>query len=316
MKLLKSLYIQVLIGIAAGVLFGYLYPDRPDTAHPGQTIQGYASMLRPLGDVFIKAVKMLIAPVIFATVVSGIAKMGDLKKLGWVGIKSLAYFLVVTTLALFIGLAVAHIVQPGANLPPQIGPAKDVTTYEKKAGEMNAVSFLTNIVPESFVGAFTSGEILQVLFLAILSGVVLAKLGPRVKALNELIHQVSDLLFGLIGIIVRVAPIAAFGAMAYTVGTYGVGTLRSLGLLLACVYVTCILFVFVVLGLIARAHGFSIWRLLVWIREEILLVLGTSSSETALPSLMLKLEKAGCAESVVGVVSPAGYAYNLDCTSI
>lgn len=320
MRLLKSLYFQVLLGIAAGVLFGYFYPEQ-------------GMKMKPLGEAFIKAVKMLIAPIIFSTVVSGIAKMGDLKKLGWVGVKALGYFLVVTTLSLAIGMAVAHVVKPGAGLDPKgktsEKSAAELANYEKKAETVDALTFFTHIIPESFGGPFApppeepgksrpgaGTEILQVLFLAILCGIVMAHLGPKVEMVNKFVHQFGEVLFGVVGIIVRAAPLAAFGAMAFTVGQYGLKMLASLGLLLACVYITCLLFVFVVLGSIARLHGFSIWRMLVWIREEIFLVLGTSSSETALPGLMRKLERAGCADTVVGVVVPAGYSFNLDGTSI
>ena len=306
MKLWKSLYFQVLLGIVAGVLMGCFFPAA-------------AIKMEPLGIAFVNAVKMLIAPIIFTTIVTGIAAMGDLRKLGSVGWKSLLYFEVVTTLALIIGLLVAHIIQPGANLPPPINSVENASAaskYTTAAESAGTVDFLMKIIPKTFVGAFAEGEIMQVLFIAILCGLVLAQLGDRAAELTRLLHQVSQLFFGIVGIITRAAPIAAFGAMAFTVGKYGLGTLKSLGLLMACVYITCALFVFVVLGLIARLHRFSLWRTLCYIKEELLIVLGTSSSESALPGLMLKLEKAGCDNAIVGIVVPAGYSFNLDGTSI
>jgi aerobic C4-dicarboxylate transport protein len=236
-----------------------------------------------------------------------------------VGWKSLLYFEVVTTIALIIGLAVAHALQPGAGIPAPddaAEAARAVEKYTSAAESIGAVEFLMNIIPKTFVGAFAEGEILQVLFLAILSGIALAGLGERAHPLNDMLHRVAQLFFGIVAIVTRAAPVAAFGAMAFTVGKYGLGTLKSLGLLMACVYITCALFVFVVLGLIARIHGFSLWRTLCYIKEELLIVLGTSSSESALPGLMLKLEKAGCTGTVVGIVVPAGYSFNLDGTSI
>jgi aerobic C4-dicarboxylate transport protein len=306
MKLFRSLYLQVLLGIAMGVLVGSIWP-------------AFGATLEPLGLAFVNVIKMLIAPIIFTTIVSGIAAMGDLRKLGSVGWKSLLYFEAVTTVALLIGLAVAHALQPGAGIPaPEdaVTASHAVEKYTSAAASLGTVEFLMKIIPKTFVGAFSEGEILQVLFLAILSGIALAGLGERGRPLSGMLHQVAQLFFGIVGIVTRAAPLAAFGAMAFTVGKYGLGTLKSLGLLLACVYITCALFIFVVLGLIARLHGFSLWRTLGYIKEELLIVLGTSSSESALPGLMLKLEKAGCAKTVVGIVVPAGYSFNLDGTSI
>ncbi len=306
MKIWKSLYFQVMLGIIAGVLMGCFFPAA-------------AVKMEPLGTAFVSAVKMLIAPIIFTTIVTGIASMGDLRKLGSVGWKSLLYFEVVSTLALVIGLLVAHVFQPGANMPPlkdSVEAFSAVTKYTAAAESTGTVDFLLKIIPKTFVSAFAEGEILQVLFLAILCGLVLAKLGDRAADLTRLLHQTSQLFFGIVGIITRAAPVAAFGAMAFTVGKYGLETLKSLGLLMACVYITCALFVFVVLGLIARLHGFSLWRTLCYIKEELLIVLGTSSSESALPGLMLKLEKVGCDDAIVGIVVHAGYSFNLDGTSI
>ncbi len=306
MKWLKSLYVQVLVGIVAGVLVGLFWPD-------------FGARLEPLGLAFVNVIKMLIAPIIFTTIVAGISAMGDLRKLGSVGWKSLLYFEVVTTLALLIGLAVAHAIQPGAGIPPPMNPdaaAQSLAKYTTAAESASTVEFLMKIIPRTFVSAFSEGEILQVLFLAILSGVALAGLGDRGRPLTDLMHKIAQLFFGIVAIVTRAAPLAAFGAMAFTVGKYGLGTLKSLGLVMACVYLTCAFFIFAVLGLIARLHGFSLWRTLCYIKEELLIVLGTSSSESALPGLMLKLEKAGCAEAVVGIVVPAGYSFNLDGTSI
>jgi aerobic C4-dicarboxylate transport protein len=260
---------------------------------------------------------MMIGPVIFCTVVTGIANIGDMKKLGRVGVKALLYFEVVTTFALLIGLTVVKIVQPGAgiNANPATLDAKAVAQYATSGKELHAVDFLLNIIPDTIVGAFARGEILQILFVAILFGIALASF-EQGKLVVQVIDSITKWLFKVIAIIMKFAPIGAFGAMAFTIGKYGIKTLLPLGKLLACVYITSGLFVFVVLGLIARVHGFSIWRLLVYIREELLIVLGTSSSESALPRLLVKLEELGCSKSVVGLVVPAGYSFNLDGTSI
>jgi len=321
MKWLKSLYIQVLIGIALGVLFGLLCP-------PARSIMifGYpfnAADLEPLGQAFVNAVKMLIAPIIFCTVVHGIASMGDLKKLGSVGWKALLYFEVVTTLALIIGLVVAKVVEPGTGMHVNVAElnvskadATKLDIYKQTAEKQTVVSHLTNIIPKTFVSAFAEGEILQVLFIAILSGIALARLGEHGKPLTDLLHTVSQMFFGIVGIVTKAAPLAAFGAMAYTVGKYGFSALGRLALLMGCVYLTCLLFVFIVLGFIAWWNGFSLWKVLKHIKEELLLTLGTSSSEAALPGLMRKMEGTGCSKGVVGIVLPAGYSFNLDGTSI
>ena len=305
MKWLKSLYIQVLIGIALGIALGYVWPE-------------HGAALKPLGDAFVKAVKMLIAPIIFCTVVSGIASMGDLKKIGRVGVKALLYFEVVTTLALIIGLVVAREFEPGHGIHAKAATldTSSVSQYTTAAKQQSTVDFLLHVIPHTFVSAFSEGEILQVLFIAILAGIALAQMGTKAAPVMDLMQSVSKMFFGIVGMVTKAAPIAAFGAMAFTIGKYGVGTLLSLGKLMACVYLTCALFVFIVLGLIARVHGFSLWKILKYIKEELLIVLGTSSSETALPSLMEKMEKAGCGKSVVGIVLPAGYSFNLDGTSI
>jgi aerobic C4-dicarboxylate transport protein len=303
--LIFQLYVQVLIGIALGVAAGFFAPDI-----------GVAA--KPLGDAFIKLVKMLIAPIIFLTVALGIARMSDMKALGRVGLKALVYFEVVTTFALVIGLVVVNVVRPGAgiNADPAALDASSVAQYAERAEGHGPVEFLLNIIPESIAGAFAEGEILQVLFFAILFGVALSRAGSTGDSVIEWLDKVAQVFFGIINIIMRLAPIGAFGAMAFVIGRYGIDTLVQLGALMACVYITCACFILVVLGLIAAASGFNLFRFLGYIREEILIVLGTSSSETALPRLMHKLEQAGCARPVVGLVVPAGYSFNLDGTSI
>jgi len=274
--------------------------------------------MKPFGDAFIKMIKMLIAPIIFCTVVHGIAGMDDLKRVGRVGIKALVYFEAVTTLALIVGLLVVNTLQPGAgmNVDPKAIDTKSIAMYTTKAGEQSTVEFLLNIIPTTVVGAFAEGEILQVLFFAILFAFALFLLGERGRPMLNLIDIVSHALFGIVGIIMRVAPLGAFGAMAFTIGRYGLGTLTSLGHLMAAFYVTCLIFVFGVLGTIAWLAGFSIWKFIKYIKEELLIVLGTSSSESVLPRMMSKLENLGCKETVVGLVIPTGYSFNLDGTCI
>lgn len=301
----RNLYLQVLVAIAVGVALGAWRPD-------------LARQLKPLGDVFVKAVRMLIGPVVFCTVAGGLAGLSDLGRLGRVGWKALVYFEVVTTAALGIGLVVARTVQPGAGF--HVNPATldtgALAGYTADASHTGVVAFLTHIVPGTFVGAFADGDALQVLFLAILTGVALARMGERGRMLGEVLHQLTDVFFGLVNLVVRAAPLAALGAMAFTVGAYGLGTLVSLGKLMASVYLTCLLFILLVLGGILRAHGFSVGGVLRMIREELLIVLGTSSSESALPLLMQKLKSNGVGESVVGIVIPSGYSFNLDGTCI
>ena len=303
--LLKSLYVQVLIGIAAGILLGVVAPET-------------GAAMRPLGDGFIKLVKMLIAPIVFATVVVGIAHMGAMREVGRIGLRALVYFEAVSTLSLVIGMVVVNIVQPGRGLA--IDPAsldlKAVTAFTAASKSLTTIDFILNVIPTTVVDAFARGEILQVLLFSVLFGLAALALGPSVAPLVAVVDQLGKTLFGIVGIIMRLAPIGAFGAMAFTVGRYGVGTLVSLGQLMAAMYVTCLLFVFVVLGGIARATGFSIFRFLQYISEEILIVLGTSSSESALPKIMEKLERIGCPKPVVGLVVPTGYSFNLDGTSI
>jgi aerobic C4-dicarboxylate transport protein len=299
------LYVQVLVGIAAGVLVGWVWPDA-----------GVA--LKPLGDAFIKLVKMLIAPIIFTTVVLGIAKVGDLRAVGRVGLKALIYFEVVTTLAMVIGLVVVNIVEPGVgvNADPATLDTSGIAAYGAKAAEESISGFLLAIIPDSFVGALAGGELLPVLLIAILSGLALAQMREGGAGILAGIETVSTFFFQIMAMLMRLAPLGAFGAMAFTIGKYGVGTLAQLGALLASVYLTCALFVVLVLGAIAWATGFNLFAFLRYIAAELLIVLGTSSSETALPRLMRKLEDLGCAKPVVGLVVPTGYSFNLDGTSI
>ena len=303
--LYKRLYVQVLFAIVVGVLLGVFAPES-------------ATAMKPLGDGFIKLIKMMIAPIIFATVVVGIAKMGDMKEVGRVGFKALLYFEIVTTIALAIGLVVVNLAEPGVgmNIDPKTLDTKDIAKYAVAAKSQSTTDFVLNIIPNTFIDAFAKGEILQVLLLAILFGLALSRLGDKAKPLVKIIDEFSHGLFGVIGMVMHLAPIGAFGAMAFTIGKYGVGSLKQLGFLMACVYITCFLFVFVVLGLIAKFSGFSLWKFIKYIKEEILIVLGTSSSESALPRMMAKLENLGCQKPVVGLVIPTGYSFNLDGTSI
>jgi len=300
----RSLYFRVLVGIVAGILVGALFP------HLGQ-------QLKPFGDAFIKLIRMVVAPIIFFSVVVGIAGVGDTRRLGRVGLKALVYFEAVTTLALLIGMAVANLVGPGRGMgvDPRTLDAKAVAQYAAQGAHLGATDFLLNIIPETYAGAFTSGEILQVLLLAILTGLALSALDKE-RRLLELTQSLSHLFFRIVTLVMEFAPIGAFGAMAFTIGRYGLVTLLSLGKLLLCVYLTSISFVAVVLGPICWLNGISLWRLLLYLREELLLVLGTSSSEPALPGLLRKMEHLGCSGAVTGLVIPAGYSFNLDGTSI
>lgn len=294
----------MILGIVLGVLLGVFYPHA-------------AEAVKPLGDGFIKLIRMMIGPIIFFTVVVGIAGIGDMKKLGRVGIKALAYFEVLTTVALLIGLVVVKIVQPGAgmNVNPATLDAKAVAQYAAQGRELHAVDFLLNIIPNTVTGAFAQGDILQVLLVAILFGLALAAI-PRNRPIVEACDKVAHWMFAVVAIIMQAAPLGAFGAMAFTVGRYGLHTLLPLLKLLACVYLTSFAFVFIVLGAVAWAHGFSLWKFLKYIKEELLIVLSTSSSESVLPRMMVKLEELGCDKSVVGLVIPSGYSFNLDGTSI
>ncbi|MGH6696018.1 dicarboxylate/amino acid:cation symporter [Sphingopyxis sp.] len=304
----SHLYVQVLAAIAGGVLLGHLWPD-------------VGVQLQPLGKGFIDLVKMIIAPVIFLTVSTGIASVGSGKTLGRLTAKTFAYFLFFSTLALIIGLIVANVVQPGAgmNIDPSTldpGAIAKIAEYDAKAHDTSLVGFLLAIIPTTFVSALTSGSILQALFAAILFGIALSHTGAAGAQVLGMLEKLSSVFFYLVGMLMRFAPIGAFGAMAFTIGEYGVESLVNLGALIATFYLTSILFVVVVLGGMARLCGFSIFRLIAYLKAELLLVLGTSSSEAALPSLMEKLEKAGCAKSVVGMVVPTGYSFNLDGTNI
>ena len=299
------LYFQVLVGIVLGVLVGYLWPAT-------------GAALRPLGDGFIKLIRMMIAPIIFTTVIVGIAKMGDMKSVGRIGVRALVYFEIVSTLALVIGLVIINVLQPGVgvNADPKTLDAKAVAAYPSNAQHLRTIDFLLNIIPTTIVDAFAKGDILQVLLFSILFGLALLRLGPKAKSLVVFFEDCSHVLFSVVGIIMRVAPIGAFGAMAFTIGQYGIGTLFSLGKLMACFYATCALFIIVVLGGIAAWTGFSLFKFIRYIREEILIALGTSSSEPVLPRMMAKLEHLGCSKSLVGLVIPTGYSFNLDGTSI
>jgi aerobic C4-dicarboxylate transport protein len=299
------LYFQVLVGIVLGVLVGYLWPAT-------------GAALRPLGDGFIKLIRMMIAPIIFTTVIVGIAKMGDMKSVGRIGVRALVYFEIVSTLALVIGLVIINVLQPGVgvNADPKTLDAKAVAAYTSNAQHLSTIDFLLNIIPTTIVDAFAKGDILQVLLFSILFGLALLRLGPKAKSLVVFFENCSHVLFSVVGIIMRVAPIGAFGAMAFTIGQYGIGTLFSLGKLMACFYATCALFIIVVLGGIAAYTGFSLFKFIRYIREEILIALGTSSSEPVLPRMMAKLEHLGCSKSLVGLVIPTGYSFNLDGTSI
>jgi aerobic C4-dicarboxylate transport protein len=304
-KFYSNLYFQVLVGIALGVVFGIIDPQR-------------AAAMKPLGDGFIKLVRMLIAPIVFTTVVVGIAHMGAMKDVGRIGLRALIYFEVVSTIALVIGLVVVTILEPGVGVgfDPSTADLNSVKEYTTASAQLSTVDFVLNVIPDTVVGAFARGDVLQVLLFAVLFGLALLRLGLRVEPLVRVIASASDALFNIIGIIMRLAPIGAFGAMAFTIGRYGLGSLVSLGKLMLGVYATCLLFVFVILGLIAAWTGFSLIKFLRYIGEEILIVLGTSSSESALPRLMAKLEYLGCAKPVVGLVVPTGYSFNLDGTSI
>lgn len=304
-SLFKSLYFQVLTAIAIGILLGHYYPE-------------LGAQMKPLGDAFVKLIKMIIAPVIFCTVVTGIAGMESMKAVGRTGAVALLYFEIVSTIALIIGLIIVNVVQPGAgmNVDPATLDAQAVAVYAAQAKEQGIIAFLMDVIPGSVIGAFASGNILQVLLFAVLFGFALHRLGSKGQLIFNVIESFSQVIFGIINMIMRLAPIGAFGAMAFTIGKYGVGSLVQLGQLIICFYITCILFVVVVLGTIARVTGFSIFKFIRYIREELLIVLGTSSSESALPRMLDKMEKLGCRKSVVGLVIPTGYSFNLDGTSI
>ena len=301
----KSLYVQVITAIVIGVVLGHFWPPAGEA-------------MKPLGDGFIKLIKMIIAPIIFCTVVVGIAGMEDMKKVGRTGGLALLYFEVVSSIALLVGLVIINVVQPGAgmNIDASALDTKNIAAYTGPGKMQGTVDFLLAIIPATVVDAFAKGEILQVLLFSVLFGFALHRFGGRGTLVFDVVEKSSHVLFGIVGFIMKLAPIGAFGAMAFTIGKYGVGSLFSLGKLMATFYTTCLFFVFIVLGLIARFHGFSIWKFIKYIKEELLIVLGTSSSESVLPRMMAKLENLGAKKSVVGLVIPTGYSFNLDGTSI
>ena len=301
----KSLYVQVITAVVIGVLLGHFYPSVGET-------------MKPLGDAFIKLIKMMIAPIIFCTVVVGIAGMEDMKKVGKTGGLALLYFEVVSSIALVVGLVLVNLFQPGAgmNVDPASLDTRALAAYTGPGKMEGTVDFLMHVIPNTVVDAFAKGEILQVLLIAVLFGFALHRFGGRGTLVFDMIEKGSHVLFVIIGYIMKLAPIGAFGAMAFTIGKYGVGSLFQLGKLMATFYLTCLLFIFVVLGLIARFHGFSIWKFIKYIKEELLIVLGTSSSESVLPRMMEKMENLGARKTVVGLVIPTGYSFNLDGTSI
>src|SRR6266702_2988463 len=300
-----GLSFQVLLGVAMAILLGYISPAK-------------AVAMKPLGDAFIRLITMIITLVIFCTVVTGIAGMEDMKKVGRVGGKALLYFEIVSTFALVLGLAATHLLKPGVgfNIDPATLDGKAVASYAAKAHGQTTVDFFMHIIPDTLSSAFAQGEILQILLIALLFGAVLATAGDKGKPVVNFIESLSHILFGIVKIITKLAPIGAFGAMAFTIGKYGIGSLVPMLKLIGTFYLTSIVFVVVVLGIIARMVGFNILRFVAYIKEEMLIVLGTSSSEAALPQLMLKLEKLGCSRSVVGLVVPTGYSFNLDGTNI
>jgi aerobic C4-dicarboxylate transport protein len=301
----KELWVQVMIAMVLGIALGAIRPD-------------LGAQMQPLGDAFIKAIRMLIAPIIFCTVVNGIAHMADMAKVGRVAIKALVYFEVVTTFALIIGLAAVNLWQPGAgmNIDPASINASVVEPYVKQTAVVGFVPFLMNIIPQTFVGAFAEGNILQVLFISVMCGFALIWLGERAKPVTDVIDVGGKMIFGMVRMVMWAAPLGAFGAIAFTIGKFGLGSLASLGRLLGGFYVTCIIFIVVVLGPISRLCGFSLWKLVRYIRDELLVCIATTSSETVLPRMLSKLEALGCEQSIVGLVIPTGYSFNLDGTCL
>lgn len=301
----EVLYVQVIFAIIVGILLGYFFPE-------------FGESLKPLGDAFIKLVKMIIAPVIFLTVVTGIAGMNDMKSVGRVAGKAMLYFLTFSTLALIVGMIIANIIQPGAglNIDPTTLQSAKVSEYVSKAQESSMIAFFMNIIPTTVLSPLTEGNILQVLFVSVLFGISLASVGERGKPITDLLQVAAAPMFKLVSIVMKVAPIGALGAMAFTIGKYGLHSISNLMLLIVTFYITSIFFVLLILGAVARYNGFSIVGLIRYIKDELWLVLGTSSSEAALPNLMQKMEAAGCKKSVVGLVVPTGYSFNLDGTNI
>ncbi|MEJ9301933.1 dicarboxylate/amino acid:cation symporter [Priestia megaterium] len=301
----KNLTVQVIIGILLGIAIGFMFPE-------------FGAKLKVLADIFIKLIKMVIAPIIFLTVVIGIGSMGDLKKVGRIGGKALLYFEIVTTFALAIGIIVVNFIKPGAGFNINGASGADVTQYTQQAAEAEHgfMEFIMGIIPDSVFGAMANGELLPILFFAVLFGMATATLGEKAAPVITFFERCTDIFFGIVNMIMKLSPIAAFGAMAYTIGNFGIGSLQKLGFLMGSVYITMFLFVVFVLGTIAKIYGFNIFKFIAFIKEEILLVLGTSSSESALPKMMDKMEKYGCSKSVVGLVIPTGYSFNLDGTAI
>ena len=319
----KSLYFKVILAILIGIVLGVMSPSDPkvvpEALRPLILLPlGWAESLKPLGDAFIKVIRMLIAPIIFCTVVHGIASMRDMKKVGRVGLKALLYFEAMTTLALIIGLIVANTLRPGSgmNIDAAAIDTKAIAAFVSKAKEQGVIDTLLHIIPNTVIGAFAEGDILQVLFFAVLFAVALQALGERGKAILGIIDEATHVFFGVVGIVMKAAPLGALGAMAFTIGRYGIVTLLSLGQLMASFYLTCLIFIVLALGGIAALAGFNIFSFIRYIKEELLIVLGTSSSETVLPRMIAKLEDLGCDESVVGLVIPTGYSFNLDGTCI
>ena len=315
----KSLYFQVIVAIIAGILVGHFFPSGTQVINGVEKyVPGWGELFYPLGQGFIKLIKMIIAPVIFCTVVSGIAGMESMKSVGKTGGVALLYFEIVSTIALLIGLLVINIWKPGVgmNVDPSTLDTSGISKFVESGQQQSTVDFFMHIIPNTVVGAFAEGEILQVLLFALMFGFALHKLGDAGKPVLKFIDQISHVFFNIVNMIMKLAPIGAFGAMAYTIGKYGIGSLAQLAQLIICFYITCLLFIFLVLGTISRVCGFSILKMIRMIREELLIVLGTSSSESVLPRMLRKLEIAGCEKSVVGLVIPTGYSFNLDGTSI
>ncbi|WP_087751486.1 C4-dicarboxylate transporter DctA [Paraburkholderia caledonica] len=304
-KTLSKLYVQVLIGIIAGILLGHFYPD-------------VGSQLKPLGDLFIKLIRMLLAPIIFASVVVGIARMNDLHEAGRVGVKALLYFEVASTIALLIGMVVVNVFKPGAgmNVDPSHIDGAAISTYTTAARQHGMLDFFTSIVPNSIVGAFANGEMLPIIFFSLLLAISLARLGPRTAPFVDMLDMFLQGMFGVVRIVMYVAPIGAFGGMAFTIAKYGIGTLASFGQLMLCLYLTSIFFVVVVLGLVMKMCGLSLFKYLRYIKDEILITLGTASTEAVLPQMLVKMERMGCSRPVVGMVLPTGYTFNADGTAI
>ncbi|MEH7074955.1 dicarboxylate/amino acid:cation symporter [Neobacillus drentensis] len=301
----KNLTVQVLMGIILGIVIGFLFPK-------------FGTELKVLADIFIKLIKMVIAPIVFLTIVIGIGNMGDLKKVGRIGGKALLYFEIVTTFALAIGLLLVNIIQPGSGFNTKSVKGGDISQFTEQAKETShgVMEFILGIIPDNFVGAMAKGELLPILFFAVLFGIALASLGEKGKPVVVLFEKFTDIFFKIVNMVMKFSPIAASGAMAYTIGNFGLGSLVSLGKLMGSVYATMFIFIIFVLGTIAKVYGFNILKFIAYIKEEILLVLGTSSSESALPRMMERLEKYGCSKSVVGLVVPTGYSFNLDGTAI